>query len=270
MKKKVILLAAVILLSAAGLVEAQEQEGELGVTLDVTYLSRYIWRGFDMYNNNTSAIQPSIDIDFYGTGFGVTVLSSRANGSGFENLEEMDITLYYYNSLFEGETYATDYTVGWRYYNFPDNRQSALDLQEFFASLSWPNICPAGIVPSYTIIRMWSAKSNSPRNQALSARGRGDVEGWIHIVGLGYDWTVEGLLPETPEQILHLSADLVYNDGVLGVDHDWSHMLFGVSTGFELADNVTLTPALYYQASMENTVNTQDEFWVGLSMKYKF
>jgi len=47
-------------------------------------------------------------------------------------------------------------------------------------------------------------------------------------------------------------------------------MLFGVSTGFELADNVTLTPALYYQATMENSVNTQDEFWVGLSMKYKF
>jgi uncharacterized protein (TIGR02001 family) len=261
MKKKGILLAAVILLSAAGLVQAQE--GELGVTLDVTYVSRYIWRGFDVYNNNTSAIQPSIDIDFYVTGFGVNIWSSRANASGFENAEELDITLYYYNSLFEGETYATDYRVGWLYYNYPDNPPSALDMQEFFAELSWPNICPAGIVPSYTIIRMWPATSNSSVSSA---------DGWIHIVGLGYDWTVEGLLPETQEQTLHLSADLVYNDGAGGVavDHDWSHMLFGVSTDFEVADNLTFTPALYYQASMENTVNTQDEFWVGLSLKYKF
>ncbi|GAF74314.1 unnamed protein product, partial [marine sediment metagenome] len=92
----------------------------------------------------------------------------------------------------------------------------------------------------------------------------------FHIFGLGYDWTVADLLPETPEQILHLSADLVYNGGVFGADHDWSHMVFGVSTDFEVADNLTFTPALYYQASIENTVNTQDEVWVGLSMKYKF
>lgn len=265
MKKKVILLAAVILLSAAGLVQAQEDE--LGVTLDVTYLSRYIWRGIDLYNNNTSAIQPSIDIDFYGTGFGVKVLSSRALGTGFENAEELDLTLYYGNSLFEGENYATNYQIGWMYYNYPDQPRrggtvtNAGDMQEFFASVSWPEICPAGVVPSYTIIRMWPAKSNS------NARNRG---GWAHIIGLGYDWTVADLLPEIPEQILHLSADLVYNDGLYAADADWSHMVFGVSTDFEVADNVTFTPALYYQASMENTVNTQDEFWVGLSMKYKF
>ena len=268
MKKKGILLAAVILLSAAGLVQAQE--GELGVTLDVTYLSSYIWRGFDVYNNNNSAIRPSIDIDFYGTGFGVTVLSSRANIGGFENREELDFTLYYYNSLFEGETYATDYRVGWVYYNYPDNPPSAQDMQEFFAELSWPEICPAGIVPSYTIVCMWPSTGSS----GVAAYG-----GWAHIFGLGYDWTLpEGLLPETPEQILHLSAEMVYNDGFApgstfggaAVDSDWSHMLFGVSTDFEVADNLTFTPALYYQRSMDNSVNTQDELWVGLGMKYKF
>jgi len=268
MKKKGILLAAVILLSAVGLVQAQE--GELGVTLDVTYLSKYIWRGFDCYGDR-GAIQPSIDIDLYGTGFGVKVLSSRALGSGYEDKEELDITLYYYNSLFEGETYATNYRVGWVYYNFPDNPRKGSptlmcgDMQEVFASLSWPEICPAGIVPSYTIVCMWPAVGDS------EGRNNG---GWAHILGLGYDWTVPGLMPETPEQVLHLSLDLVYNDGVgpagETVDHDWSNAVFGVSTGFELADNLTLTPGLYYQASMDDSVNTEDEFWAGLSMKYKF
>ena len=266
MKKKGILLTAVILLSVAGLVQAQE--GELGVTFDITYVSRYIWRGFDVYPNNHDAIRPSIDIDFYGTGFGVKLLSSRALGSGFENAEELDITLYYGNSLFEGETYATDYQIGWVYYDFPDQPSLAQDMQEFFTSFSWPKICPAGIVPSYTIARLWPAKGQS----AAAANG-----GWAHIIGFGYDWTIPRLQPETLEQTLHLSAELVYNDGfapgtVAGatVDHDWSHMLLGVSTGFDLADNLTFTPALYFQKSMDDSVNTQDEFWVSLSMAYKF
>ncbi len=261
MKKKGILLAAVILLSAAGLVQAQE--GELGVTLDVTYLSSYIWRGFDVYNNNNSAIRPSIDIDFYGTGFGVTVLSSRANIGGFENREELDFTLYYYNSLFEGETYATDYRVGWVYYNFPDNPQKAADMQEVFASLSLPKICPAGVVPSYTIICMWPSVENSTVNSA---------GGWIHILGLGYDLTVPGILPDTEEQVFNLSAAMVYNGGAgaVGVAHDWSHAVLGVSTDIDLGNNLALTPALYYQTSWENSVNSDDEIWATLGTSYTF
>jgi len=269
MKKKGILLAAAILLSAAGLVQAQE--GELGITLDVTYLSSTIWRGFDAFASNKDSISPSIDIDLYGTGFGVKFGSTQALGSGFVNLEWFDTTLYYGNNLFEGETYATDYQIGWVYYNYPDNSRSVRDMQEIFASVSWPNICPAGIVPSYTVARLWTATGNS----TVAANG-----GWAHILGLGYDWTVENLLPEIPEQTLHLSAELVYNDGfapgvvpgatAAAVDHDWSHMLFGVSTGFDLADNLTLTPAIYYQASMDNSVNTSNEFWVGLSVTHKF
>ena len=266
MKKKGILLTVVILLSAAGLVQAQE--GELGVTLDVTYLSRYIWRGFDVYNNNTSAIQPSIDIDFYGTGLGVKVLSSRANDSGFENAEELDITLFYGDSFFEAEPYATNYKLGWVYYNLPNQRPSLGHMQEFFASLSWPEVCPVGIVPSYTIALMWPSTSNS----SVSVNG-----GWFHILGLGYDWTIPGLVPETPEQILHLSSELVYNDGAApatvgtrAVDHDWSHWVLGVSTEFDVVENIVFTPGLYYQKSMDKSVNTQDEWWVSLSMKYTF
>jgi len=277
MKKKAILLAAVIMLSTAGL--AQAQEGELSGTIEVTYLSSYIWRGFDYYADDHSAIQPSIDIDLYGTGFGVKVLHSRAISAPFENAERISIALYYGNSLFEGENYATDYTTGWVYYGFPDEPRSgsargqAADMQEFFASFSWPNICPAGVVPSYTIVCMWPSEGKSTvRNNA----------GWLHIFGLGYDWTVPGFLPDTPEQMVHLSAEMVYNDGaapgvapgpgVTGskIDHDWSHAVFGVSTDFDVAKNLTFTPGVYYQSSWDDSVNTEDETWVSLSMKYAF
>ena len=261
MKKKAILLTAVILFTVGSL--AQAQEGKISGTFDVTYVSRYIWRGFDLYNDNHSAIQPSIDVDLYGTGFGVNVWWSRANGSKFENAEEIDITLYYGNTLYEDEAYSTDYSVGWVYYSYPDQPKKAANMQEFFAGLSWPKLCPFGVVPSYTIVCMWPSESDSDVREA---------GGWAHIFGLGYDLTVPELAPEIPEQVLHLSADFVFNDGMgaATVDHDWSHIVFGVSTDIDLGNDVVFCPGVYHQASMDDSVNESDETWVSLSLKYNF
>ena len=260
--KKGILLAAVILLSTAGLAQAQD---ELGVTLGTQYMSRYIWRGFDIYQDNHSTVRPFIDIDFYGTGFGLHVLNPRSIGGGRVDLEKINYTLSYRNKLLEGETYATNYKVGWVYYNYPDMPSKNADLQEVFASFSWPEICPEGIVPKYTIIRMWPAESEA------NCRNNG---GWWHIAGLGYDLAVPPLMPDTPEQILHLSVETAYNDSVYRggktVDHDWSHAAFGLSTDFDLGNNLIFTPGFYYQSSWDDSVNPSDEYWLSLSVKYKF
>lgn len=272
MKKEGILLAVVILLIAAAFVQAKEAEpakpvepaagDRLGVTLDFTYASRYIWRGFDLYRSNDSAIQPSIDVDLYGTGFGFKIWYSAATESGHENLERIEYTVYYGNTVFGGETYATDYKVGWTYFSHPDNPSKALDAQEFFGSFSWPNILPYGVVPSYTVIKMWPAVDHS-----LAADAYTD-SGWFHIFGLDYDWTV----PQLDNRVLSLSMDMVYNDGAgaANVDHDWSHVVFGISTGFTITDNLTFTPAFYFQKSMDDSVNTSDEYWTTLSLAYTF
>ena len=113
-----------------------------------------------------------------------------------------------------------------------------------------------------------------PQGQDGPAVGDSDVanayteSGWIHIFGLGYDWAV----PELSNQVLNLSANLVYNDGTGAVDvaHDWSHIVFGISTGFTITNNLTFTPAFYFQKSMEDTVNTSDEYWTTLSLSYTF
>jgi len=277
--KKGILLAAVILLSTVGFAQAQE---ELSGTIDVTYLSAYLWRGFDEYPgaHGEGAILSSIDLDLYGTGLGLNVLWSRANtgavkkavnnGISFENNERIDLTLSYSSSYFEYETYATDYSVGWVYYNYPDqpregsSSDTRSNAQEFFASLSWPEISPEGVVPSYTIIRMWASESGAYDH---------DLSGWFHIFGLGYDLPVEGLLPDIPEQILHLSAAMVYNEGAggPGVDHDWSHLVLGVSTDFDLGNDLTLTPGVYHQNTFERSVNGDEDItWASLSLKYAF
>ena len=269
MKKEAILLTVVILFGIGPL--ALAQEGEITGTYEINYSSRYIWRGFDVYEDNHSAFRPvSLDLDICNTGFGLKVFWTRASGSGFENTEEMDFTLYYDNKIYEDEIYATNYRVAWGYYVFTDEPSSAKDFEEFLVSLSWPQLCPVGFVPRYTIVALWPSEGESDIN------GNG---GWMHILGVGYDLTVPELIPELPEQVVHLSADLVYNGGVGAayatggngtVDHDWSHFVFGATTDFDLGNNLAFAPGIYHQASMEDSVNSSDETWVSLSLKYKF
>jgi len=271
--RKGILLIAAILFGTAGFVQAQE--GELHGVIDITYQSKYIWRGFDVYDDK-SAIQPSIDLDLYGTGFGINIMAHRANSSGFENAERWDYTLYYQNSLFEGEAYQTNYRLGYVYYNYPDNSShttSSLDLQEIHTIFSWPNICPIGVVPSYVLVKLWP--SNSGTVVGSGSPTGGTASGFAHIFMLDYPLAMPGLTSETPEQILNLHTELIYNDGVdprgIGVDHDWSNIVFGISTDFDLGNNLTFVPGVYHQITMDKSVNPdKDETWATLSMKYAF
>lgn len=99
--KKLLLL--IIVVAATGLTIAAESDGQLHGTINLDYNSRYIWRGYDAYKNDHSAFQPSVDLDLFGTGFGLNIWSSRANGSGFENSEWLTYTLYYGTMLFAEE-----------------------------------------------------------------------------------------------------------------------------------------------------------------------
>jgi hypothetical protein len=276
MRKKGILVLAVVLLSVGGLVQAQEDK--LTGTIDVTYLSKYVWRGFDVYRDK-SAIQPTIDLDLYGTGFGINVMGHRANSDGFENAERWDYTLYYQNGLFADEAYATNYRIGWVYYNYPDNSshtRGSIDLQELHAILSWPNVCPAGVIPSYCLVKLWPSNSGTAVG-AGNPVSSGTASGWAHIFMLDYPWTVDtgGLLPGTSERVINLHTELVYNDGVgpagQNVDQDWSNIVFGASTEFDLGNNLAFTPGIYHQITFDDSVNDdKDETWVSLGMKYRF
>jgi hypothetical protein len=270
MKKKGILLTAVILLTMAGFVQAQE---ELGITVDTTFVSKYLWRGFDKLDDK-AAWQPSINLDLYDTGLSFNMFTSQpgssGTGSGFlvgdaistVDAEEWRYTLTYNNSILEGETYQTDWSLSWIYYDYPDATSENRDLQEYNLVLSWPDICPAGIVPHYAFVQLWPAQ------------GGGDVasaSGFVHVFGFSYDFAAPPILPDTTEQTLNLTWDVVFNDGAGGatVDHDWSHIVWGLSTAIECGPG-TFTPAIYYQTSMEDSVNEENEFWTGLSYTVSF
>jgi len=250
MKKGIILVTAMMLFST-GLACA-----EIAVDVDATWVSKYIWRGFDILDDR-AAFQPSINFDF-GNGWGFNVWSSHAGSSrDTVDLEEWDYTITYANSWFDGESYATNYAVSWMYYDYPDMGSETADMQEFNLALAWPDLCPMGVVPSYQVIYMWPAKGGG------AAR---DNAGFIHVFGLGYDLEVEAL-----PNPLSLGWAAVYNDGCgdKSVSHDWSHILWSISTSFDCGPG-SFKPALYYQTSMDDSVNPEDEFWCGISYGFSF
>ena len=206
-------------------------------------------------------------------------MGHRANSSGYENAERWDYTLYYQNGLFQDQAYAMMYRLGWVYYNYPDLRSSQADLQEIHTVLSFPKMIPCGIVPSYVLVKLWPNSSGSlvakKVDLSILQPSRGTASGWAHIFMLDYPLKVGGILPETPEQVFNLHTELVFNDGVgpagQDVDSDWSNVVFGVSTGFKLSEELVLTPGVYHQITMEKTVNDdKDETWATFSLTYKF
>lgn len=262
MNRTSILLSVVMLLGLVAWVQADERE--LGVTLDTTFVSKYMWHGFNFYGHSNGAVQPNVNVDLWGTGFGAMAWGSWAMESGNRDLEEFNYVLNYGNSVFADTPYATNYTVNWLYYDYYDAPSRDSDLQELNAQLSWPELLPAGIVPNYTVGKLWQARSGSAVLKGVS--------GWVHVLGLGYDLSLPDLFPDMPEQVISLMTDLTFNDGygAAGVDHDWSHATVGASTSFPIVENLSFTPGVYYQISMDDSVNTDDEFWTSLSLAYAF
>jgi len=252
--KKRNLLIAATLLSVVGL--AQAEEGKLGVTFDLTYRSKWMSKGAEAYGQQ-GAFFKTIDLDLYGTGFGVKVTHRNATASGYVDKQRFDYRPYYRSHLFEGTPYTTDYNISVGYEHYPGlARNKANTTFEWIFAFSWPNIMPKGFVPSYIAHYEYPAGSGYVHH---------NITGWVHRFILGYDLN----LPEIPKP-LRLSSEVAYTDGLGGAAHDWSYATFGISTGFKVTDNLSFVPGIYHQISMDDSVCKRDVTYCILSMKYKF
>jgi len=167
---------------------AQAEEDQLGVTLDLTYMSKWMTKGAEGYGQQ-AALFKTIDLDLYGTGFGVKVTHRNATASGYVDKQRFDYRPYYKSKLFEGEPLATNYNISCGYEHYTGlARDAANTTFEWIFAFSWPNLTPQGIVPNYIAHYEYPAGSGYTHH---------DVTGWVHRFGLGYDLTVIEL-PESP------------------------------------------------------------------------
>lgn len=270
-----ILLMPLLCSGQADNIESLGFGADLHGSVGIAYQSQYIWRGFDVYPDDNSAVQMTTNLDLFGTGFGVNVAGHRANRSGFENGERWDYNLYYADVLGAGEPTATHYRVGFVHYNHAQLSSELRDLQEMHAIFSWPGVTGVkGLVPSYVVVGAWPAHSGSALGENAS--------GFLHIAMMDFTFAAPGDVSGAPEQVFKLHSEFVFNDGWHpagaldtsafrgNVDHDWSHAVLGVSTDMELGFGITLTPSVYFQLHMEDSVNIEDEAWLSLGARYAF
>jgi hypothetical protein len=281
----------IVVLVMASLAVGQEKRGwqgdlenatqKLHAGLGVTWDSKYIWRGFDVFDDK-NATHVLADVDLFETGFGLSVAGHLPNAGGFQDRERWDYTAYYQNDIFSDTSYATRFRFGWVYYSYPElNKGESLDLQEGHLILSWPGILPVqGLCPTYALIKMWPAHHVNRLTDSSA--------GWLHIFMLDYGFSIPHLIGPAKEHIIRLHSEVVYNDGfsptparavndwprsslIRNPDHDWSDAVFGISTDLDLGHNLTFTPAAYYQITLNNSFNPDDsEFWASAGLRFAF
>jgi hypothetical protein len=192
-------------------------------------------------------------------------------------MQRWDGTVYYQNGLFTGETLATNFRLGFVYYYYlKPNQGSTQDLMEGHAVLSWPSLLPIkGLQPSYAFAYMLPGMKNHWA-ESVNPNFNHNSTGMFHIAMLDYAFTVPALIPSMDDQVIKLHSEGVYNSGVspfgTRVHSGLSDAVVGASTDFAFGAgrNIILTPFVYYQFSLEKTVDPDNEFWGGISLKYAF
>lgn len=230
-----------------------------GVDLSAAFVSKYIWRGYDVFDDH-AAFQPSVSLNLFQTGLSVGVWGSFALSSGYEDLDELDYILAWGKTFFDNERYSLDFSTNYIYYDFPNTSSELADYEEVGIGFALPNLLPLSssyLIPSYYVCYDWPAHSGGPQ------------EGWFHIFSVSYDVHIPAFIPSQDEQDLSLTADVTYNDGAFDADSDFSHATVSLATTFEWK-GFTLTPSLQHQWSFEDTVNRENEFWAGVSLGYNF
>lgn len=255
---------------------AAESSKPLSITVKGDWVSKYMFRGVDVLDDR-GAYQPSVDIGL-DCGLHFNVWGSFASSGRFtrgavhfngeleqafdhdsgypgtDQLDEFDYTVYYTKSCLDG-CLATE--VGMTYYDLFRQSSEALDFWEWYGK--------------FTLSKM-PLQPHAYFYYALPKNTSNGAEGWMTCLGGSHTCEL-GAFPcfGSPDPMsLTFTGDLWYNGGAYyyGVDTGFTHAVFGSALTIPLCNNISFTPGVYYQLSMEDTINEDDEWWTQLSLAY--
>ncbi len=133
-----VVLTATLLAAPAA---AQDTESDWSFSLDTTFVSQYLWRGF--VPNDTPSLQPNISVGY--KGFSVSSWSNISHtGPNGQNWTEHDVTVDYTHSFNK-----LGVSVGYINYAFPDLSGSDKYTHEFYVGASYDTF----LSPSITFYR---------------------------------------------------------------------------------------------------------------------
>lgn len=212
------------------------------VSVQVDWVSRYIWRGFDLLPDNHSAIQPSLTVDLGRSGLAFNVWGSfaLAQRGTFKYSDEIDLTLSYEFDLPEGWELAAGVML-YGYWFAADFRFKDATSPEFFAVLT---------------------RTGLPLSPCLSVY-------WDLNLGSGLYVTLGGGQElKLSDRISMEMGGLIGFNGRQYIDKTgFSDIDLYVRTPLSLG-RVTLTPSFNVMVPLLAEVNEEVEFWFGFSAAF--
>ncbi|MGB2982147.1 MAG: TorF family putative porin [Candidatus Zixiibacteriota bacterium] len=210
---------------------------QIGVRTDLTVVSRYVWRGFDCIANDRPAIQPSITLDFGKSGVWFNAWSAFALAD--TDFVELDLVVGYDRAFSE----ALSFSAGAGYFtfpsmpNYPDENSATPEVYAGVTLTSFP------LSPNLTLYYDFNMGDGIYTTLSVSREFRVKEKKVSSTVLAGYTRQYRGI----------------------GVDPGFSDICLGISTDLELK-GLTLTPTINYVIVPNETVNDENEIWVGLSV----
>ena len=219
------------------------------VTADVDFVSRYIWRGFDLSGpkGNRPALQPAVTYSHGPSGVWVNVWGSFISGS-HENVDvpnEVDFTVGW--DRFINDRFGI--TAGYTQYTFP-GAATGLDShsEEIFIGL---------------------LTDNNPVNPYASLFiDFGALEGLYFLAGVELPVGRQmAVFPMMLDISLGFQSYDVIRDENLKQKSGVSDINIGLSTTMG-NDNVSFSPAIYWTITGFDEVNDDDEIWIKLGISF--
>lgn len=233
---------------------------KLSLDLKMDYVGKYMWRGFDLLDNDP-AIQANLNLSFGSTGFYMGTWGNYALDAEWRKWDEIDFYAGYNHSFWEKDWNAVDMDITYTYFYFP-RQIRYIDTHEIAVALKYPRIIPplgSSHLAPYTTLYHGRSVLGDPKEGL-----------WIKL-GLGWDIPIPAALPDQKKQSLNIYVETFHNDGAQGlnVHPGWSHLATGMSTILQVL-GFDFTPAINYQWSWEDTVNKENEFWFTVGISYHF
>lgn len=218
---------------------SQTSPARIGFRSDLAVVSKYIWRGFDTIPDDRPAIQPSVTFAFGNSGAWFNLWSAVALAD--TDFVELDLVLGYDRPLSEHMSLS----AGFGYFTFPsmsgypDNNSAT---PEVYAGVTANSLA---LSPSVTLYYDFNL---------------GD--GIYTTISLSRDFHVAG-------KVLCSNILVGYTKQYrgIGVDPGLSDICLGICTDFGLK-GITLSPSINYVIVPNETINDEDEFWVGLLISW--
>lgn len=264
MRKKIFISLGVLLAGLAvfvpGVFALEIGPQEVVVTFTDSYVSRYIWRGQDLYSDNDGAHQPSVDIAFpkllLGTDVALNVWGSFPISGGHEDGEELDYTLSFSRDISD----LFNVSAGFTYFDFPNTGQTA-DVSEPWLSLTLAKLplLPIDVSLSGFI------------GYDLQATSGGPDEGIYFSWGLDTELPLPQIALFQEGQTLALGVTNWGNDGVADLEPSSLYATeLAISTSYDLS-GFSISPNLHYTISHEEQINDgNEELWGGIEVSCSF